>query len=243
MDAPARKALADAEAVIERGIHTFIEVGNALLRIRAERLYRETHGTFEDYCRERWGMERAHAYRQIQAAEVAAAVSPNGDVPNEAVARELAPLKGDEAEMVAVWREAQAKAEKAGVRVTARVVQAAVRSAYERPVWEAEQRKANSRPARLAAEQRARKENERWWASLSQAARERWHRRGLRGVLERLSEQTRDLQGALAELREVDPERDVRTSAKIAAEATKIESAARALRMAATQLALFPRRP
>jgi hypothetical protein len=28
--------------------------GTALLEVRDRRLYRETHATFEDYCRERW---------------------------------------------------------------------------------------------------------------------------------------------------------------------------------------------
>ena len=87
-------ALAHYEAIIERGLATFVEVGKAVLRIRDERLYRETHKTFEAYCRERWGFEEAHAYRHIQAAEVAAIVSPMGEIPNEAIARELVPLNG-----------------------------------------------------------------------------------------------------------------------------------------------------
>jgi hypothetical protein len=42
------------EEKIERGLKTFIEVGTALREIRDKRLCRQTHGTFEDYCRERW---------------------------------------------------------------------------------------------------------------------------------------------------------------------------------------------
>lgn len=67
------------------------------------------HGTFEDYCRERWGFERAHAYRMVQSAEVVGALSPNGDISeprSEAVARELAPLRDEPEVMREAWTEA-----------------------------------------------------------------------------------------------------------------------------------------
>ena len=32
--------------------------------------YRETHGTFEEYCKERWGFERNYANKLIRASEV-----------------------------------------------------------------------------------------------------------------------------------------------------------------------------
>jgi phage N-6-adenine-methyltransferase len=57
------------EQTIERGLQTFVEVGNALLEIRDSRLYKQ-FGTFEDYCRERWGMQRNYANKMIAAAEV-----------------------------------------------------------------------------------------------------------------------------------------------------------------------------
>jgi phage N-6-adenine-methyltransferase len=62
--------LAALEAVIERGLQTFVEVGNALLEIRDSRLYRESHATFEEYCRERWGWSRQRANQLIDAAGV-----------------------------------------------------------------------------------------------------------------------------------------------------------------------------
>ena len=58
------------EQVIERGLTTFVEVGNALLEIRDSRLYKDSFSTFEDYCRERWGMSRPRAYPLIEAAEI-----------------------------------------------------------------------------------------------------------------------------------------------------------------------------
>ena len=71
------------------GQQTFIEVGQALLEIRDRRLYRETYGTFEEYCQERWGMTRRHANRQIGAAHVVEVLGPIGPIPRtERQARE-----------------------------------------------------------------------------------------------------------------------------------------------------------
>lgn len=39
-----RNELAQHEGVIERGLKTFVDVGNALLAIRDKRLYRQDHG-------------------------------------------------------------------------------------------------------------------------------------------------------------------------------------------------------
>jgi hypothetical protein len=72
--------LAELETVIEHGRATFSEVGHALMEIRDSRLYRVTHKTFEDYCRERWDMGRAYANRLI-AASVQVALAPVGAKP------------------------------------------------------------------------------------------------------------------------------------------------------------------
>ena len=62
MTAPqADLALADltvCEQIIERGLGTFVEVGQALVRIRNGRLYRADFPTFETYCESRWSMSR-----------------------------------------------------------------------------------------------------------------------------------------------------------------------------------------
>lgn len=62
--------LAALEQTIERGLQTFVDVGTALLEIRDSRLYRQAFGTFEEYCRERWGIERRRAYQLMDAAQV-----------------------------------------------------------------------------------------------------------------------------------------------------------------------------
>jgi len=55
------------ELKVERAFH---ESGKALTGLRSRRLYRSTHKTFEEYCRDRFGFTRAAAYYLISAAEV-----------------------------------------------------------------------------------------------------------------------------------------------------------------------------
>ena len=62
--------LAVLEAVVDRGVQAFIEVGNALAEIRDSRLYRQAHARFEDYLRQRWDMSRSRGYQLIDAAGV-----------------------------------------------------------------------------------------------------------------------------------------------------------------------------
>jgi hypothetical protein len=62
--------LARHEATIERGLATFVDVGQALFAIRDGRLYRLDYGTFEDYCRERWGFTGERARLLMRSAEV-----------------------------------------------------------------------------------------------------------------------------------------------------------------------------
>lgn len=69
--AKALPTLQELEAVVEGGLRTFVEVGEALLAIRDRRLYREQgFDTFETYCRERWRWGRNYVNKQIAAAEV-----------------------------------------------------------------------------------------------------------------------------------------------------------------------------
>lgn len=85
--------LREAEAVIRAGLATFVEVGNALMRIRDERLYVEDYATFEAYCRGRWGFSDRRARQMIDAAEITATLPTGTMVPDtERQARELAGL-------------------------------------------------------------------------------------------------------------------------------------------------------
>jgi len=103
---PEQRKLNDLETVIELGLQTFVEVGAALSIIREQRLYRESHGTFEDYCRERWGWTRQRAAQLIDASDTVAALSTIVDTPptNEGQARELVSVPQEE--RAEVWTEA-----------------------------------------------------------------------------------------------------------------------------------------
>jgi phage N-6-adenine-methyltransferase len=103
-----RSALAECEAVIERNLTVFYETGQALLKIRDGRLYRVTHGTFEEYCRERWGWGRNYTNKVIMASEVVGNLSSGYNctqVPaTESQARELASLEPEQQREV--WQKA-----------------------------------------------------------------------------------------------------------------------------------------
>lgn len=71
-------------------------------------LYRSTHKTFEEYCREVWGVSRSFAYKQIAAAEVVEnlrTICTQNILPStESQTRPLAPLPPQE--QVEVWEKA-----------------------------------------------------------------------------------------------------------------------------------------
>jgi hypothetical protein len=71
--------LRSLEAIVGKGLQTFIEVGTALAEIRAAKLYRGDYGTFEEYCRLRWAMSRIHAHRLIEATGVVENLLPAGN--------------------------------------------------------------------------------------------------------------------------------------------------------------------
>lgn len=95
------------EATIERGLASFMEVGIALMRIRDDRLYRETHERFDDYCKDRWQISPSRAYQLIDGAEAARTVSTIVETKpaNESQARPLTLLESP-SEQRAAWKEA-----------------------------------------------------------------------------------------------------------------------------------------
>jgi phage N-6-adenine-methyltransferase len=119
-----RSRLDVLEEVIEYGLQTFVDVGNALTEIREGRLYRQDYSTFEDYCRDKWGMERRHAYRLMDAAETVKNVSHGTQIlpANERQARPLSRLEPPQ--QVEAWEMA---VEAAHGRVTSAHVDEAVR--------------------------------------------------------------------------------------------------------------------
>lgn len=119
------RSLEECEEVIARYERTFYEAGQALAEINHGRLYREHYDSFEDYCRERWGYERAHAYRLMNSAKIVE-VSPIGDIPNESQARELMPLKDDPDAVGVALANATVAAASRGAKRTAADVREAV---------------------------------------------------------------------------------------------------------------------
>lgn len=126
--------LADCETIIAAGLASFVEVGEALADVRDSRLYRQTHGTFEDYCSDRWGLSHRHVNRMVEASQVVGALGPIGPVPtNEAQARPLAPLRDDPDALASAWQAANEAAEAKGKPVTAADVAAAVKAQQPEP--------------------------------------------------------------------------------------------------------------
>jgi len=76
---------------VDRGLKSFVETGAALMEIRDRRFYRETHGTFEDYVKDRFRISRAYASRQINGSQTRTALLPVGNIlpTNESQCRAL----------------------------------------------------------------------------------------------------------------------------------------------------------
>lgn len=108
LNAVERSRLDELESVIRRGLQSFIEAGEALTEVRESKLYRDSHNTFEEYCRDRWSISDSRARQLVAAAETVTTVTVAGlPAPsNEAQARELAPLREEPEKLRATWAEA-----------------------------------------------------------------------------------------------------------------------------------------
>jgi hypothetical protein len=119
--------LIECERVIKDGLQTFVTVGNALMHIRDERLYREHHATFEAYCQDKWGMVASRARQLISAAGIAKNLKSvtTGNTPeSERVVRPLAGLPAEEQREV--WESVTEKAKEENRKVTAKDVEMVV---------------------------------------------------------------------------------------------------------------------
>ena len=57
------------EAIVQPGLGTYVDVGDALAEIRDRHLYRDSHPSFEAYVRERWGVDVPNGNSPAQTAE------------------------------------------------------------------------------------------------------------------------------------------------------------------------------
>lgn len=117
-----RNDLQYCEQQIEKGLRTFIEVGEALWKIREGKLYRQTHDTFEAYCKERWGFTPRRA-QQLMAAGVTMSELEEETrtiVRTESQARELARVEPERRqEVVEQVMSRDGKITAKGIRITA----------------------------------------------------------------------------------------------------------------------------
>jgi hypothetical protein len=113
------------EQIITQGFKTFVEVGQALMAIRDQHLYRQSYQTFEDYLRQRWDLSRPYAYQLMDASMVVENVSAVADIApvNEAQARPLTTLPAEQQREI--WQEAVETAPPSGI--TAKHVQETVK--------------------------------------------------------------------------------------------------------------------
>ena len=104
--------LYELERTVERNLSSFLEAGRALLAIRDGRLYR-AYGTWEQYCRRRFGITQSRGLELVRSAETVEnllrgpANPDSGDAPLPADLSEqaLRPLNGLEPALAcACWR-------------------------------------------------------------------------------------------------------------------------------------------
>ena len=114
--------LEECEQVIDRGLATFIEVGQALSEIRNRRLYRSEHKTFEAYCHDRWNLKRQRAYEIMGAGEVAKNLSEISDILPRKESHAATLLKLTPEQQQETWSEIVDEAKASGEKVTAATI-------------------------------------------------------------------------------------------------------------------------
>ncbi len=114
----------------------FCEAGTALREIRDKRLYRSTHKTFEEYCRDRFGFTRHSANLKILAVDVVDDLVTNGHQILPTNERQIRPMTNLQSqERCSVWQQA---IEEAGNKVpSGRIVKGIVERLKEKPLFKA----------------------------------------------------------------------------------------------------------
>lgn len=109
MDTLTRKEqerLAELEETIRRVNLSYIDKGRALREINTSNLFRAEFGTFPQYCKANWEMEKSQTYRLIRAVDVVDHLEKIGlPVPaNKFQSRALADFADDSDVVEKVWR-------------------------------------------------------------------------------------------------------------------------------------------
>ncbi|MFE0207074.1 hypothetical protein [Streptomyces sp. NPDC058985] len=137
-------SLAQCEAAVETLKGAFWAAGKALQIIRDARLYRQNYKTFDDYCWDRWDMNRQNADKLIRAWPIAEALyvrQQRGDVTqigvkklNRAQVWELVPVAESwdvDAATFVYDTVAETVVQSEGKDITAQVLQGAVKAAVK----------------------------------------------------------------------------------------------------------------
>ncbi|NJK49316.1 hypothetical protein HC931_15115 [Candidatus Gracilibacteria bacterium] len=188
--------LLELEAIVDRGLQTFYEVGQVLIEIRDRKLYRQTHKTFEAYCKENWSIAKRTAYQLISATKVVENLCAMAHkiLTNERQVRPLTKLPA--AQQLEIWQKAVEISPDGNP--TAKIV--------ERLVEEQEATNQNKKPS--SEIEQLRQENDRLKEELKKQKLEREQRTALVATeLERLREENRQLK---AELRQRDKDWEIR---------------------------------
>ena len=146
LSASEKAELDRCEKAIRNGWQSFVEVGEALLKIRDGELFRDCYAFFEDYYRDVWNYQKSQVYRLMDAAKVVRAISPIGEKPVaglllptcEAQVRPLVKLADNE--IKDVWQKAADQAKTNNAPITARLVQLQVRAVTPSPAEKSRRR-------------------------------------------------------------------------------------------------------
>lgn len=98
--------LKELESIIEQDLDSWVRIGMALLEIRDQKLYNETHPTLEAWAKDRFSIARSRAYQLIDAVKIRDTLSTSVDrLPaNEYQIRPLAKLEPEL--QVEAWKNA-----------------------------------------------------------------------------------------------------------------------------------------
>ncbi len=121
---------------VEKGLSNFLAVGAALLELRSSRLYRDTHESFESFCRDVFGLARSSCDGLIRSTQTVELLVASGvklpDGLSEAVVRPLASLPV--ALQPEAWALVEAASSKAGPTSTvSQKVVRQIKNALETP--------------------------------------------------------------------------------------------------------------
>ena len=166
LSATEQQSLERCEQDIECGIKSFVAVGTALATIRDNRLYRQTHDTFEAYCKERSHIGRSYANKQITAAALVKELGTTVPILPTSESHVRALLQFDEGDRPQVWRAVVNNISSGNGTVPhitadkiAEAVEAEIKAAKE-PVFEKQKAERDKKVAECRAKYKAGRERE-----------------------------------------------------------------------------------